>query len=102
MARKQNLSDVCYLTQDFHVWPDFHGNRSPVADSTIRGMVNLWQFTIKIRFSFFQKSIIELYDLSSFMELFLILFQICGLSLDVTEENLAVLYLSTMQALTVK
>jgi len=27
------------LTKDFHLWPDFHGNRSPIADPTLKGMV---------------------------------------------------------------
>ncbi|XP_056388920.1 FGGY carbohydrate kinase domain-containing protein isoform X2 [Hyla sarda] len=27
------------LTGDLHVWPDFHGNRSPLADLTLKGMV---------------------------------------------------------------
>lgn len=29
------------LTVDLHVWPDFHGNRSPLADLTLKGMVSL-------------------------------------------------------------
>jgi len=28
------------LTRGFHVYPDFHGNRSPLADPTLRGMVS--------------------------------------------------------------
>ena len=32
-------TDVDFLTNDFHVWPDYHGNRSPIADSSLRGMV---------------------------------------------------------------
>jgi len=27
------------LTRHFHVWPDYHGNRSPLADPTTCGMV---------------------------------------------------------------
>ncbi|KAG8535796.1 hypothetical protein GDO81_027759, partial [Engystomops pustulosus] len=27
------------LTADLHVWPDFHGNRSPLADLSLKGMV---------------------------------------------------------------
>jgi ribulose kinase len=38
MALKQG-KDVDLLTNDIHVWPDFHGNRSPIADSSLRGMV---------------------------------------------------------------
>lgn len=29
-----------FLTVDLHVWPDFHGNRSPLADLTLKGMVS--------------------------------------------------------------
>ncbi|XP_038609050.1 FGGY carbohydrate kinase domain-containing protein [Tachyglossus aculeatus] len=28
------------LTRDLHVWPDFHGNRSPLADATLKGTVS--------------------------------------------------------------
>ncbi|XP_055691794.1 FGGY carbohydrate kinase domain-containing protein [Lutzomyia longipalpis] len=28
------------LTEDLHVCPDFHGNRSPIADSTRKGMIS--------------------------------------------------------------
>lgn len=30
---------VDLLGSSLHVWPDFHGNRSPVADPTLKGMV---------------------------------------------------------------
>ena len=35
---------VGFLTVDLHVWPDFHGNRSPLADLTLKGMVSNSQF----------------------------------------------------------
>lgn len=63
MADQRGLKNVSYLTKDIHVWPDFHGNRSPLADPTLKGMIS-------------------------------------GLSLSVDEENLALLYLATVQALT--
>lgn len=50
------------LTAEFHVVPDFHGNRSPHADPTLKGMVS-------------------------------------GLSLSATIDDLAKLYLGTIQAL---
>ncbi|XP_053625302.1 FGGY carbohydrate kinase domain-containing protein isoform X2 [Plodia interpunctella] len=62
MATYQGLPDVSLLTRDLHIWPDFHGNRSPLADPTMRGMVT-------------------------------------GLSVDKSEENLALLYLATLQGL---
>ncbi|XP_015602232.1 FGGY carbohydrate kinase domain-containing protein [Cephus cinctus] len=63
MAKKKNLSDVAVLTKNLHVWPDFHGNRSPLAEPSLQGMIS-------------------------------------GLSLSTDEENLATLYLATVQALT--
>ncbi|RVE44431.1 hypothetical protein evm_010908 [Chilo suppressalis] len=62
MTTAQGLSDMSLLTKDFHVWPDFHGNRSPLADPTMRGMI-------------------------------------VGLSINSSEENLALLYLATLQGL---
>ncbi|KAK3607536.1 hypothetical protein CHS0354_025791 [Potamilus streckersoni] len=39
-AATENLESVSLLTQDLHVWPDYHGNRSPLADHTMKGMVS--------------------------------------------------------------
>lgn len=50
MANKKNVKNVSYLTKYVHVWPDFHGNRSPLADPTLKGMVDnlriIYIFTI--------------------------------------------------------
>ncbi|KAG6448297.1 FGGY carbohydrate kinase domain-containing protein isoform X2 [Manduca sexta] len=62
MAQREGLSDVNFLTKDIHMLPDFHGNRSPLADPTLRGMIS-------------------------------------GLCIDHSAENLALLYLATLQAL---
>ncbi|XP_047988609.1 FGGY carbohydrate kinase domain-containing protein [Leguminivora glycinivorella] len=62
MAKNQGLFDISLLTKDFHMWPDYHGNRSPLADSLMKGMIS-------------------------------------GLSISKNEENLAVLYLATLQGL---
>lgn len=32
-------SPVDLLASGLHVWPDFHGNRSPLADPSLKGMV---------------------------------------------------------------
>ncbi|XP_033738038.1 FGGY carbohydrate kinase domain-containing protein-like isoform X2 [Pecten maximus] len=38
-AKQKNLQSLCELTRDLHIWPDFHGNRSPLADPTLKGMI---------------------------------------------------------------
>ncbi|XP_047444848.1 FGGY carbohydrate kinase domain-containing protein isoform X1 [Mugil cephalus] len=60
MANSGSALDL--LGSSLHVWPDFHGNRSPLADPTLKGMV-------------------------------------IGLSLSQTLDDLALLYLATIQAL---
>lgn len=64
LAKDRHLKSYHELTKDLHVWPDFHGNRSPLSDSNLKGMIT-------------------------------------GLSMENDEENLAILYLATVQALTV-
>lgn len=60
MSKDQKHLDQ--LTTNLHVWPDFHGNRSPLADQSLKGMV-------------------------------------VGLSLSQTLDDLALLYLATVQAI---
>lgn len=50
------------LTEDIHVLPDFHGNRSPIADPKAKGII-------------------------------------CGLTLDTSDKQLALLYLATIQGI---
>lgn len=40
LQSEQRLSSQAELTQELHVYPDFHGNRSPRADPTLRGVVS--------------------------------------------------------------
>ncbi|KAL0272235.1 UNVERIFIED_CONTAM: hypothetical protein PYX00_005291 [Menopon gallinae] len=40
MAAAKRLDSVSRLTSRLHVWPDFHGNRSPLADPTLLGMMS--------------------------------------------------------------
>ncbi|KAH8303854.1 hypothetical protein KR018_012112 [Drosophila ironensis] len=39
LASARGLEEVSCLTEDIHVWPDLHGNRSPIADPTLRGII---------------------------------------------------------------
>lgn len=61
LAEEKGCS-VAELTANIHLLADFHGNRSPLADPSMRGMI-------------------------------------CGLTLNVGQENLALLYLATIQAI---
>jgi len=61
MAKAEGVAHPAELTRDLHVQPDFHGNRSPRADPSLRGVV-------------------------------------AGLSLSATLDDLARLYLATIQA----
>ncbi|XP_001850540.2 FGGY carbohydrate kinase domain-containing protein [Culex quinquefasciatus] len=62
LTDRKGLQSVHRLTTTLHVWPDFHGNRSPLADPNLKGMI-------------------------------------CGLTMNKTVENLALIYLALMQAL---
>ncbi|ORX94958.1 Pentulose kinase [Basidiobolus meristosporus CBS 931.73] len=39
LKTKRNASNLPSLTKDYHMIADFHGNRSPLADPSLRGMV---------------------------------------------------------------
>ena len=61
LAEQKNVPEY-QLTADLHVYPDFHGNRSPLANPAMKGMI-------------------------------------CGLTLNSGLDELAVLYLATLQSL---
>jgi FGGY-family pentulose kinase len=62
LARAEKLTHPAELTRELQVLPDFHGNRSPRADPTLRGVIS-------------------------------------GLTLSATVDDLARLYLATIQAI---
>lgn len=39
LTDRKGLKSVHRLTTALHVWPDFHGNRSPLADPNLKGMI---------------------------------------------------------------
>ena len=36
LQKKRGEDNVAYLTKDIHIWPDFHGNRSPIANPYLK------------------------------------------------------------------
>jgi FGGY-family pentulose kinase len=40
IAKRDDVKSISSLTGQFHVRPDYHGNRSPLADSSMCGMVS--------------------------------------------------------------
>lgn len=39
-AAELKLNSFHELTNSFHIWPDYHGNRSPISNSSLKGMIN--------------------------------------------------------------
>lgn len=40
MAKEDQLEYVDMMAKDVHILPDFHGNRSPLADPEMKGMID--------------------------------------------------------------
>jgi FGGY-family pentulose kinase len=40
LKESRNLTHIDFLTRDFHILPDFHGNRSPIGDPNLTGMIS--------------------------------------------------------------
>ncbi|XP_011829253.1 PREDICTED: FGGY carbohydrate kinase domain-containing protein isoform X1 [Mandrillus leucophaeus] len=82
---------VGFLTVDLHVWPDFHGNRSPLADLTLKGMKMLSRKTTGYLYI---PASAALHSSSSLLSP-----QVTGLKLSQDLDDLAILYLATVQAI---
>ncbi|KAJ7330203.1 hypothetical protein OS493_022724 [Desmophyllum pertusum] len=39
LTEKRQLGNLALLSRDIHILPDFHGNRSPIADLNMTGMI---------------------------------------------------------------
>ncbi|XP_035225436.1 FGGY carbohydrate kinase domain-containing protein-like isoform X1 [Stegodyphus dumicola] len=39
LSKIKGLPSVSLLTSDYHVYPDYHGNRSPLANPSLKGMI---------------------------------------------------------------
>ena len=64
MAVESDVKNVSFLSKNIHMWPDYHGNRSPLSNPNLKGML-------------------------------------CGLQIKNDAEDMALLYLATIQALAV-
>lgn len=40
LASKDSLRTFHEVSKDYHIYPDFHGNRSPIGDSNLKGVVS--------------------------------------------------------------
>ena len=40
IASKSRVDNIAYLTKEIHIWPDFHGNRSPFANPHLKVSVD--------------------------------------------------------------
>lgn len=49
IVASKGLDSLQELTKDLHVWPDYHGNRSPLDDPSMRGMVCAIRITYEFK-----------------------------------------------------
>lgn len=40
LTNEHKVSAMSQLTKHLHIWPDFHGNRSPLSDPALKGMLS--------------------------------------------------------------
>lgn len=40
LAKERNALTLSHLTHDLNIYPDLHGNRSPLADNSMRGLIS--------------------------------------------------------------
>ncbi|CAO1636156.1 unnamed protein product [Jaminaea pallidilutea] len=40
MAQRKGVKALTHLTRDLHIYPDLHGNRSPLADTSMKGIIS--------------------------------------------------------------
>ena len=41
LQKKSGESNVAFLTKEYQMWPDFHGNRSPLSNPTLKVTIKL-------------------------------------------------------------
>ena len=48
LAKSKSFDNISYLAKDVHVYPDFHGNRSPLSDPSMKGQITGLSFDVSL------------------------------------------------------